>query len=555
MQKINLHNITELDQEFDEAAVNFTEYHGQMEFSREAWEHSTFFPRKKGQEQVQSRIKGNLLRVFADKNMHYTSPFPDIKVVADGPDEISRESAGMREKILHATHRNNLMKLAQKHYAFDGTVFSAAVNETYFDLKERCVKTRRIDPRFCYWQFSDDNENRLVAFWIAYPMTADQIKKRYGFEPTTSSSEPEVFKKQTTNRIDGKDWFYVIKRLDEETRTVWVGDKFIERPHKHQIGTNPIDICFPFITGDYNRRGDFYLRELYELQAEFNETLRRRANIVRRLGNPAVWARGVVNKQLDEVKRALKGDGGFVGLKQQGELGVLSIPETKMIDNHLIDLFQQMKYLSGFGNASFGESVGANTSGDALSMYYEPTTKAVADQAIAWSAFYEGINAKILRLYDKFLRPNERKQLSGYMPRGTFMGMVDNQDGTQSANYSQGGFKVEFGRDDINGIYHSMAIPQPATPKDEIAYKRFILDAVNAGFLSRITGYEEIGVLNPEDELRLLEQEQSNPGLNPEGTAKLLAANNQGEQPVEGDIFDTDAAAVEPAEVASGGYA
>ncbi len=180
-----------------------------------------------------------------------------------------------------------------------------------------------------------------------------------------------------------------------------------------------------------------------------------------------------------------------------------------------------MKYLSGFSNASFGDPVGANTSGDAVNMYGQPTEKAISHQNIAWKAFYESIGSKVLRYYDTFLRADETVQLTGYDPNGTFIGTnaSKGQKGGEGTN-----FNTVLTKADIDGNYMVMATPQAITPKDEIGYKRLIYEAVSGGFISKTTGYEEWGMLSPQDELELLKVEQASPELNPEGEQQRASA-------------------------------
>ena len=262
--------------------------------------------------------------------------------------------------------------------------------------------------------------------------------------------------------------------------------------------------------------------------AEYNDGLQQRASIVRRMANPVVWARGIIGKQIDEVKRGLrKNSGGFMALKANGDVGVLTVPETKMIDNHMADLIAQMLRISGFGLAAFGESVGANTSGDALGMYFAPTERAIKRQQIHHAAFYESINSKILRFYENMAKNDQEEfKISGLSSASTII----NAD-TGEREYQQSGvFAETFTKMDIQGNYINIALPAPVTPKNDMANKKFWMEAVGSGFVSRVTGYEEIGLLSPQDELKQLEQEQSNPAFNSKGISDLAkAVGNQGE--------------------------
>lgn len=518
---INLNNMEEVFNEFEDVRLDFAEYHDKMDIYKDYYDYSAIKAPKGGSPRQNSELVVNMLKTFADKNMFYTSQMPEFKVPPAGSGDLVREFADIREKALYATHRDSMTALNQKKWAFDGTIRSAAIAETMIDWKNRCVLVNRYDPRFAYWQYANDNDNTLLAFWVAYPMTKDQVKRQWGKDVGDGPIDINEVSQKTLTRLDGRDWVVVLKRWDGENRLVIAGDTWIEKPHKHQLGTIPIDIAFPFQNGSDKMLGDFYLRQLVPLQAEFNDAWRKRSNIVRKLGNPLVWSRGMVARQLDEAKKAMRGDGGFIGLKGQGELGILQIPETNMIDNHLIDLFNRMKDLAGFPTATFGEVVGSNTSGDALGMYFTPTMRAIDDQNIAWRAFYEAINWKILKGYDVMLKTGETKRLVGYLPRGTFKGI---NPVTGKKEYTNAAYDEDLTKEAIDKNYNSVVEFKAVTPKDDVAYKRLLMDMVNSKVLSRTTAYEEMGLMSPQDELELLEEEQSNPALNPEGLSQLLNA-------------------------------
>lgn len=500
------------------------DWKNQMDEYREYYQYSAMYAPKSGDTKQKSELRSNMLRVFADKNIHYTSPLPIFKVPTTGSSPEQRQSAAIREKILYAVHRASGTEHLATLWAFDTTVQSVAIAETRFDLNKRCMKVKRYDPRFVFWQYSNDNEQRVIAFWAVFPITKDEAQKRYGVTPTQSVIDPTNIKVQSLSRIDGKDWYLMAIRWDGTTRTAWVGDKFIEKPHNHLMDDIPVDICMPFYDGNLTRRGAFYLEPLVPLQAELNETLRQRAAIVRRMANPVIWGRGIVNRQFDETKRALsKPGGGFVGLKQNGELGVLQINDTKMLQEHQADLLAQMMRVAGFGAAAFGESVGANTSGDALSMYFNPTQRSIDHQNVSWIAFYQSINAKILRGFEKFGKTGEKFKLAGFAPTGTLQTLANDSE-NKKQEYQYGGFEVEFDKTVIDGNYTSIAIPKAATPKDELANRRLLMEAVKQGVISRTTAYEDWGILSPEDELALLRAEQEDPALNPQGVSAIMGA-------------------------------
>lgn len=528
---INVNNISELKREFEDIQVGFNGLHDSMQTYLDGYLYNFYYAPKPNMPQ-NTKIGVNLVQVFADKLWHHTSEFPKINVPTN-PDDA--DNAELREKIILATHQKNNTDALWGEWTFDGDVMACAVARTTFDVKKRCVNIGRYDPRRCYWQKSDSNNSEILTFWTAVPMTRSAIKLKYGIDATGSEGMIyDLLADFGEVPIDNEDYFLVVTRDDSETSVEWVGKQFIKKPYKHLQGGIPVDIAMPIKIASYNNQPFFYLSKLKDLQAEFNELWRRRANVVRKLGNPLVYGRGIYKSTEQDVKAQLAMDGGFVALKENGELALLTVPETKMIDTALADCFQRMKDMAGFPTATFGEAVGANTSGDALGMYFTPTQKMINHFNKSYKSFLQGINAKILRGYDQFGKIGEEFSLTGFMPHGSLRSTL-----SEKGDYQKGaGYKATFTTEAIAKNYMSIVTPAAVTPKDDIGYKRFILDSVTNKFLSRRTGLDEIGILSPEDEFKQLQEEQSDPMLNPQGATALKqfdpnaqVVNSQGQSP------------------------
>lgn len=530
----DLSNVEELTSELESAVINFADYHANMYLYPAYYKHSAFYKPKAGR--VPSDLRANLLKVFADKNIQFTSRVPDINVLTTGSTPEERNQASIREKILLGVHQKSGTDILQRKWAFDGTLRSVAIAETGFDIKKRCAWVKRYDPRYVFWQRSNGNDGSVLAFWAVFPITADECEEKYGFRPKGNTGfSGDIFQDKYLSTIDGKDWFMEAIRWDSTTRVAWVGDRLIEEPHNHLMGHIPVDMAVPFqeedVDGNSLETGIFYLEQLVPLQAELNDTIRKRSAIVQRMANPVVWGRGIHARQFDEVKANMeKSGGGFVGLKQQGELGLLQVQDVTLLKEQEDQIVNYMMKISGFSGASFGESVGANTSGDALGMYFTPTIRLIENQNVAWKAFYKSINAKILKLYDRFLQIGEEVSISGFAPASTVTTPTDDR----SASYQGGYFNIKFTKEDIAGNYDSEVTFPVVTPKNEDLDRRFWLDAANQGIVSRTTAYEKMGIKSPQDELALITNEQGDPVLNPDGTAKIMqsaSAFAQSQQP------------------------
>jgi hypothetical protein len=514
-------SVNALNAELSSAINNLAFYHTEMQTYTNYYRYSAFYERQAGQKN--DKLPDNYLKIFADKNIHYTSEMPQFKIAGTPED---RENANIREKILYAVHRKSGTPLLQKKWARDASKKSLAIAETGFDLDARCAWVKRYDPRYVYWKMSNGNEDRVTAFWAVFPITKEEAQKTYGVTPTSDPVSTSTYAKQDPyiGNMDGQKWFSMVIRWDSNYRTAWIGDVMIEEPHEHRMGIIPVDICAPFPTDEKDRLGSFYLEDLVPMQAELNDAIKRRSNITKRYSNPIIWGRGIKDRGKDDVEQALKnGESGLLGLGKDGEVGYLQLQELRILDNHIQELKSDMQRLSGFAAASFGESVGANTSGDALGMYFTPTQKHIDDQNISWIAFYESINAKILRLYDVFGMTGETFTLDGYSPRSTLMAT---ENGGYAMNKS-GDYKLKFTRDVINGNYINRAISCPVIPKNELAEWTFWNQAAKDKTISRTTAYEKMGLESPEDEKQLLIIEQQEPFLNPDGISSILSGMQQ----------------------------
>lgn len=516
-----------MNDELTDAVRNQSSYHNEMDRMLDFYKFSAFYPRKSGERRNTTDAHENLLRVYADKNIQFTSKFPNIKVPTAGRTDADRQAASLREKILLSTWRLSGGKSLHRKWAFDGTLLSAAIAETCFDFKLRRVYIRRYDPRYCFWQMADGNEMKIEAFWAVFPISKQEAIDTYGIVPNSNTIPIDGISNDFFKCIDGKEWFMQAIRWDATYRAVWVGDKVVEQPHAHGFDFIPLDICEPFYDGETNGRGGFYLRPLVNPQANLNLTLARRDSIVKRMAHPVLWGRGIMNRQFDEVKSSIKsGGGGMVGLKQGGELGILQLNDTRLLDTHAEEFRLQMLRLSGFSAAAMGELAGANTSGDALGMYFTPTQRHIENQNIAWTSFYESINAKILRAYELFGLIDEQFTLEGVSPRSTIEALGANEVGVQQYGKTMAGanYSAKFTKDIIAQKYTSVVEMPAITPKNELEEKRLIVEAVAQKFMSRTTAFESYGIESPEDELNLLSQEQMNPALNPAGMAQMVAA-------------------------------
>lgn len=535
----DLTSIDSLNQELQAAILNQTAMHDKMRQMNLFYRNSAFFERQAGQAANKNDFRENLLEVFADKNIEYTSMLPAVKVPTSGSDQQSREAASKREKLIYAVRRSSGMAKLQTKWARDATLSGLCISETYPNLRTRMMEVKRYSPLKSYWTMANEHDDKVMVFWAVFLMSADQCEQEYGVRPTKELLSMQA-RQDFHKGLDGRDWYTHVIRWDDKTRTKWVGDVFIEEAHQHAAGEMPIDICMPKleIETEPNSMPGFYLEPLVPLQAELNDVFYRRGRIVRRSSSPVVWVRGVpAGRRLDDVKSEMaKPGGGVLGLAKDGEAGVLTLGPNDMLNDHEDRIILAMTRVAGYGNAAFGESVGANTSGDALGMYFNATQRKIETQWISWIAFHESINAKIFRGYARMLKLGETINVTGYAPAGTIQSITD-ADGNVSYQRSPGMFEESIQQADVLGASLSVCIPPTAAPRNANEDKRLAIEGVNANIISRARASEAWDVLSPEDEFRMIEQENQSPAINPQGIQQMVqayTAMNQQNQPPAG---------------------
>ena len=168
--------LQELNAELSNAIVNFHDYHSRMALMKNYYQNSVFYKPRSGNATASDDLRANLLKVFADKNIYYTSGEPTIKVPGTPQD---RQNASTREKIIYAVRRKSNTALLRRRWARDGVLLSAAIAETVWDFRARCASVRRYDPRHCYWQISNDNDQKVLAFWAVFPITFEECQRLY----------------------------------------------------------------------------------------------------------------------------------------------------------------------------------------------------------------------------------------------------------------------------------------------------------------------------------------------------------------------------------------
>jgi hypothetical protein len=88
-----------------------------MSKQREYYQTSAFYQAKIWRQRQNQELSANLLRVFADKNIHYIADFPCYQSSRYGRDQYAREAASLREKILYAVHRSSNTPVLQAKWA------------------------------------------------------------------------------------------------------------------------------------------------------------------------------------------------------------------------------------------------------------------------------------------------------------------------------------------------------------------------------------------------------------------------------------------------------
>lgn len=506
--------IAELDQEFSEVAAKFQPIHAKKQEMVDYYNESAFYPRSKRTPADRRNLRWNMLELFADKNVSYVGRTPTLRVPPrnGGAEEQDRQHAEMLERVLRATHSANELDVLIEEWADDGTTMADAFALVNFDLQSRQVVIDKLDPRGCYYTYGNRTNRSLETFWYAEVLTKKEIEDLYNVVPTNSGINLAAVDPGEIDEsiADGVERFWCVWRWDRENYCCWVGDQWLVPQGPHEYGDIPIERYVPFRSKKRDpAEPKYFLDSLLNIQAEFNHVLQGKSLYVDRSGKPLLWGRGIYGADWESVKeQTANGEGGgAVGLMQGGELGLLQPGDLKLQSDYLNQLFEFAKNTTGFSNVTFGEMVGANTSGDALDMYFQPTAQATLRQWVHFASFIRRINQRVLRYYDQFGLSDENFTVYGY----------------------------EFPAQAIEGYYANEVIPPSGTPRNELEVKRTAMEAARDGFLPLAQALEDAGYPDPEAIIAQIKAQKVDPALNPDIMAQVQSfLSAQGGQPPAG---------------------
>lgn len=415
--------------------------------------------------------------------------------------------------ILHESDGETLMATG----GWDGSQLGAACFEPYFDVDKQMPLIRAVDPAGVLVVRGIDNPHnfqRVYRFWQA-PLAT--VKAEYR-DVTFDGYPCQVEGIESTHKV-GQVPMVTLVQVKDKNQTIRFAlggsakDSIpLLRVH-HGLGFTPF-VVIPNIGPERDVWGwadyEFYRALAAYIPALFS----READIIRMVANGAVIEKGT-GQDPNTVKGVLR-DGGVLPSRRDGSVEPISAPEVPTFESeHATRALEMLKMLGFAPDAAWG---GSDTrSGADRALQLQPLVEFTAMKQTNWAA-------GLKRLASMCFRMMEDKQVSSAIIRGTRPGSTPGQR-KAFAPFKLGPNQPPVAGPPSDPLDEEM-IEYPATPKDlfqgdysirffwqnridpdDPAYVTSELAKFQQGVQSARTTLERLGVMNPEDELKVIEDE------------------------------------------------
>lgn len=290
-----------------------------------------------------------------------------------------------------------------------------------------------------------------------------------------------------------KVWDYWYKGRDGVvTNAILVNGRIVEGPHEHK---ELADIPYIVVENDHepgNPEGVSTAEPILNLQDEFNRLISHGLQHIADDVDPAWYLKGPTAQTVPPglIPKA----GQVIGA---GENSIELIPKgvnTFPIESMVGELWNQFHRLTGLPEILFGQTPGADTSGRAVAIQVEAAANRLDPRR---RRLYTGLRELLVFWVIMAERMNPKIQ-------------VDDEN------------KVPL-KKLVGGFRQFKIIAPEITPRDNAEITQNEINKVNALLSSRRTSMDQIGIEAPENELRIIAQEQMNADLNPAAVQAKVA--------------------------------
>ena len=424
----------------------------------------------------------NLCAAAVDRYTDFLIQPPDWQVIPAGTEKKDLDLADRMEKFLYMQYELNDIEIAQAWMANNQSMLGMFAVEVLpeFKSKERIVKIQVPIPEYVYPLPKSDNILDLDAVII--------LSDSYSYYENPEHFQPDTRHDQKIRSAN------TIKYYDAN-KIVVVKDNQETLRIQHDFGFIPV------IIGQNRVRphvieGVSDLEQAAGLQRYLNDLLSWNADIMEYHANPMTIFKGVA-----EIPKET-GPGARAALPTGASAEFLLWPgQAPTVENMINRIQQAIEDLTFLGDPLFARNIPSGTSGSAVRSLLSGIQAAFLRKQMTMGVVYKKLNEVILRIAEK-----------------EFAGQELLIRGTKKNN----NFITKLKGSEIGGNYRTRVIWPPSI-LDQPTRIDLELTKMNSRVQSKYTTMENIGIQSPQDEQKIIDQEQeielereitkANPGL------------------------------------------
>lgn len=399
----------------------------------------------------------------------------------------------------------------------------AAAFELRWLMREQCVRIRAIDPSTVYPVLGADDAHDYERVYRSWLEPLSSVRYTYGTRSVLGGPIPvdDIAESET---VRGVKMVRLVEMADGKQRVRWASarggvDGILLGHETHTHGIVPFQIVpnlgpfrrvFGYSDYEFVRQVNRYLSLLFSRQAD----------VVAAVANGAYLSKGT-GQPVETVLNVVR-NGGILGSKLEGEVVPIPAPEfPSWIDKHSDTAYQSLMDLGFTPMADWGTGPGS-TSGSERVMQLQPARQLQALKQVNLGAGLKRLNGKVLALYETLFTAERQRFQGSLESNGRRRGYAVNLGQGTALDVESGAPVPASPRDLIAGDYATEVIFRPELDLTDPNYVLSELNKFQQAVQSAQTTLQNLGVEDPQAELRLVKKEADELPWLRQGALQLL---------------------------------
>jgi len=439
----------------------------------------------------------------------------DLKAVPFSPELEERVSAQKAEKALYAAHKRSKYQKTLNEVALDSAKLGTGWTKAFFDTTTEKTRYIYCDPECVYPEpYKSVFTGRFLYVLYAYEMDLEDARIEYGSNIEAGAiSEKDQEEGREADDESAEPKVSVIEYWSDKHYILTVGDLIVEN-QPNPYGFIPFT-PFPLITQPGRVHGKGMGDWIIEANAYYNQAVSQGADAQALNCNPPMKYKNAPINYIEQISKVQ--DGGVIPINKDGDLDFVTWQgQPPSVEAMLDRILGYIHDVSHIPRVAFGDVMSTNSS-RVISVQYDPVVKVMRFIRDNYTVALQSLDEQLLRLMEKY----EKSKIifTGYLEDPQTL-KAKRLRGESSEQY-------EIKGKDIAGHYDTEIIWPGVLPKDDLNAGRFELEKQTTKVQSKWTTMENLGILNPEDEMEILESELANENLYPKEGAAMLGAESR----------------------------